>query len=131
MTRKDSQQYEKNLVCFLRLFQNRPHHLAKYFLDNKCFNDDFITSITQSRKLVDLSEKYDLGELPNIYFLNFKEMIKFYENLSNEYNLDGLDDQKVQDELNVKLDQLLKSEKYEEAIKLRDFMIQNNIKRKN
>lgn len=131
MTRKESQQYEKNLLCFLRLFQNRPHHLAKYFLENQCFTEEFINNITQSKKLIDLGEKYDLGEIPNIYFLNFKDMLKFYENLSNEYNLEGLDEDKVKEELNSKLDDLLKLEKYEEAIKLRDFMIQNNIKRKN
>jgi hypothetical protein len=81
--------------------------------------------------LIDIGEKYEIGELPNIYFTNFKEMLKFYENLSYEYNVEGLDENKLRQELNDKLDDYLKLEKYEEAIKLRDFMIQNNIKRKN
>ncbi len=131
MSNRDLSQYERNLVCFLRLFQNRPHHLAKYFVDNNCFNEGFIENISKSKKLIDIGEKYEIGELPNIYFTNFKEMLKFYENLSYEYNVEGLDENKLRQELNDKLDDYLKLEKYEEAIKLRDFMIQNNIKRKN
>jgi hypothetical protein len=131
MERQDLSQYEKNLVCFLRLFQNRPNHLAKYLIDNNCFKEDFVKNISQSKKLSDLSQKYELNDLPNIYFLNFKEMIKFFENFSNDYQIDNLDVEKMKEELNSKLDEMIKSERYEEAIKIRDFMIQNNIQRKN
>ncbi len=130
MEKKDLSKYEKNLVCFLRLFQNRPFHLAKYLSDNDCFRDDFIKNITESKKLGDLSQKYDLGELPNVYFMNFKEMLKFFENISQDYKIEGMDNEKVQEELNSKLNEFIKLEKYEDAIKIRDFMIQNNIKRK-
>jgi len=130
MLKGDLSNYEKNLVCFLRLFQNRPHHLAKYFIENSCFSDNFKEKIATSKKLNNLNDKYEINDVPNIYFSNFKEMIKFFENFSNDYSVEGLDDEKIQVELNTKLDDLLKSEKYEEAIKLRDFMIQHNIKRK-
>jgi protein-arginine kinase activator protein McsA len=130
MEKKDLSQYEKNLVCFLRLFQNRPFHLAKYLSDNNCFKEEFIKNISDSKRLSDLSQKYELGEIPNIYFVNFKEMIKFFENISNNYTVEGFDNEKINEELNSKLDDLIKTEKYEEAIKIRDFMIQNNIKRK-
>ena len=130
MDKKDLSQYEKNLICFLRFFQNRPHHLAKYLSDNGYLHEEFITNISQSKKLMELSQKYELGEIPNIYFMNFKDMIKFFENISNDYTLEGLDADKLNEELNSKLDDFIKTEKYEEAIKIRDFMIQNNIKRK-
>lgn len=120
---------EKNLISFLRLFQNRPFHLSKYLLDNNCLKEEFIASIETSKKLNDLTEKYENSDIPTIYFLNFKEMMKFYENISNEYNLSDFENNKVIEQINSKLDSLIKSEKYEEAIKIRDFMIQNNIPR--
>lgn len=124
-------QYEKNLICFLRMYQNRPLHLAKYLSKNNYLKENFVDDITNSKKLLELSHRYDVGELPNIYFMNFKEMLKFFENISNDYNLDGINTEKIKEELNTKLDELVKTERYEEAIKVRDFMIQNNIKRKN
>ena len=128
---KEINQFEKNLITFLKLFHNRPLHLAKYFIENNSFNDDFKNNISNNRRLEMLSEKYQIVELPNIYFLNFKEMLKFFENLSNELNIDSESDrEKLTDELNNKLDSLLKLEKYEEAIKVRDYMIQNSIQRK-
>jgi hypothetical protein len=46
-----------------------------------------------------LSEKYELEEMPNIYFLNFKDMFKFFENISNEYTLEDFDGQNSIDEI--------------------------------
>jgi hypothetical protein len=131
MDQSDFSNFEKNLISFLRLFQNRPFHLTKYLLENMAFNEDFIEKISNSEKLNKLSEKYELEEMPNIYFLNFKDMFKFFENISNEYTLEDFDGQNSIDEINEKLDELIKREKYEEAIRVRDYMIQNNIKRKN
>lgn len=129
---KEIKKFEKNLITFLKLFHNRPLHLAKYFIDNDSFNENFKNNIFNNKKLEDLTEKYQVTGLPNIYFLNFKEMLKFFENLSNELTFDTeLDKEKITDELNSKLDNLLKLERYEEAIKVRDYMLQNNIKRKN
>ena len=121
--------FEKNLVCFLRLYQNRYHHLSKYLIENNCLSQEFIENIKSSKKLSDLSQKYELQELPNIYFSNFKEMNKFFDNLSTNYNFEGADTEKISEQLNSKLEELLKNERYEEAIKIRDYMIQNNIKR--
>lgn len=129
MERRDLTQLEKNLISFLRLFQNRPYHLSKYLLDNNCLKEDFVFSIEESKKLNELTKKYEDSDIPTVYFLNFKEMMKFFENISNEYNLSDFETNKVAEELNTKLNSLIKSEKYEEAIKIRDFMIQNNIPR--
>lgn len=125
----DKERFEKNLTTLLRLFQNRPLHLTKYFIENNSFNQEFMNNVIKSKKLEELSTKYAQGDIPTIFFLNYKEMLKFFENISNELNFDNFNDEKVGQELNMKLDELIKSEKYEEAIKIRDFMIQNNIKR--
>lgn len=125
----DKERFEKNLTTLLRLFQNRPLHLTKYFIENNSFNQEFMNNVLKSKKLEELSTKYAQGDIPTIFFLNYKEMLKFFENISNELNFDNFNDEKVGQELNMKLDELIKSEKYEEAIKIRDFMIQNNIKR--
>ena len=130
MEDKGINRLERNLITFLKLFQNRPSHLAKYLLENDSFSDKFKNNVINSDKLDEFSLKYSQGELPTIYFLNFKEMLKFYENISNELNIDKLDNDKISDKLNDRLDECIKYEKYEEAIKIRDFMIQNNIKRK-
>ena len=129
MDNKKFSNFEKNLISFLRLFQNRPLHLAKYLIEKNCLSSDFIENVSQSKKLDDLTEKYEYSEIPTIYFSNFKEMLKFFENISNQYNLEDITSEKVQKELNDKLDHLIKTEQFEEAIKIRDFMIQNNLKR--
>jgi hypothetical protein len=130
ISRKDLTPYEKNLISFLKLFQNRPLHLAQYLIDNDCLNDDFKKSILESKKLIQLSEDFELNDIPNVYFLNFKEMLKFFESISNEYNLSNKNDDQIYEELNSKLEQFIKQEKYEDAIKIRDYMIRNDIKRK-
>jgi hypothetical protein len=123
--------FEKNLITLLRLFHNRPMHLAKYLIENDSFNDDFKKSISNSTKLEDTRDRYEFSDLPNVYFLNFRDMLRYFDSISKEFNIGNLDSEKMVNDLNVKLDELIKSEKYEEAIKVRDFMIQNNIRRKN
>jgi hypothetical protein len=130
INRNDLSQYEKNLISFLRLFQNRPFHLAKYFLENNTFTDEFKKHLEHSVKLSKISEDYQFSEIPTVYFLNFKEMIKFFETLSNDFDMESKDSESIQNELNAKLDDLIKQEKYEDAIKIRDYMVRNNIKRK-
>jgi hypothetical protein len=125
----EKERFEKNLTTLLKLFQGRPLHLSKYFIENNSFNQEFIDNVIESKKLDELSNKYVQGDIPTIFFLNYKEMLRFFENISNELNFDNLNSDRVGQELNTKLDELIKSEKYEEAIKIRDFMIQNNIKR--
>ena len=44
----------RNLVRLLKLFQNRPNHLAKYLIDNVAFNDLFLKILLESEKLYDL-----------------------------------------------------------------------------
>jgi hypothetical protein len=123
--------FEKNLVTFLRLFQNRPMHLAQYFKENDCFKDNFKENIIKSEKLKQLSKNQESSEMPSVYFFNFKEMLKFFDNISQEFDFSSIKNDKISEELNLKLESLLSEERYEDAIKIRDYMIKNGIKRKN
>jgi hypothetical protein len=128
MNGEDQPKFERNLITFLRLFQNRPIHLAKYLVENDSLTDEFKLHIQNSNKLSKLSEEYQFSEIPTVYFLNFKEMMKFFESISIDFKSE--DEDGIFDELNTKLDDLIKQEKYEDAIKVRDYMIKHNIKRK-
>lgn len=130
MSNISQKKFEKNLISFLKLFQNRPFHLAKYLLENNGLSDEFIDKITKSEKLNFLSENLEIDELPDLNFKNFKEMMKFFENIDNEYNAEYKSKEQLTSELNKKMDFYIQSDRFEEAIKLRDYMIHNHIKRK-
>jgi hypothetical protein len=119
----------KNLIALLKIFKNRPYHLAKYLIDNNAFDDDFLNKLKKSERLSKISEKD--GDVP-FYFSNITHMEDFYNSL-----LDDVIEMKkiksieyITNELNTKLDILIKEEKFEEASKIRDYMFKNGIKRK-
>lgn len=119
-----------NLVTLLKLFKNRPYHLSKYLIENYALNENFIKKILKSDKLQELQDQMsnDGGyELTPIYFPDISKMEEFYNSLSDIS--DSTDKKKLSKELNQKMVDLLKEEKYEEAARLRDYMIENRIKR--
>jgi hypothetical protein len=66
-----------------------------------------------------------------VYFVDISQMENFYNSfiddikqLSKEKGIE-----EVTRELNIKLDKLIKQEKFEEAARVRDYMTRNNIKR--
>lgn len=127
----DEELYQK-LVILLKLFKNRPYHLAKYLIDNSAFNKSFINKISKSTKLEELLEnEEELNKFLPVYFSNITQMEKFYESLLEEIkDLQKTKSQKdIVENLNSKLDELIKMEKFEEAAKLRDYMAKNSIKR--
>lgn len=129
----DEELYQK-LVILLKLFKNRPYHLAKYLIDNSAFNKSFINKISKSTKLEELLENEDeLNKFLPVYFSNITQMEKFYESLLEEIkDLQKTKSKKdIVENLNAKLDELIKMEKFEEAAKLRDYMLKNSIKRIN
>jgi len=130
MSNISQKKFENNLISFLKLFQNRPFHLARYLLENNGLNDEFIDKITKSEKLNFLSENLEIDELPDLNFKNFKEMMKFFEGIDNEYNSEYKSKEQLMTDLNKKMDFYIQSERFEDAIKLRDYMIHNHIKRK-
>jgi late competence protein required for DNA uptake (superfamily II DNA/RNA helicase) len=123
--------YQK-LVTLLKLFKNRPYHLAKYLMDNSAFNKNFLNKISKSTKLDELINNEEENKIPiSIYFSNISQMEKFYESLLEEIKemKSKKSPKEIIEDLNSKLDELIKTEKFEEAAKLRDYMKKNSIKR--
>lgn len=114
----------KKLITLLKLFKNRPYHLAKYLIENSAFNKEFIEHLLSSKKINDLSE-VDMDITKN--FTSISEMEDFYTSLIND--IDVKNEKEVEEKLNTKLNDLILKEKYEDAAKLRDYMKRNNIKR--
>jgi len=46
----------KKLITLLKLFKNRPHHLAKYLIDNDALNSEFTNSLINSNKISKISK---------------------------------------------------------------------------
>jgi cysteinyl-tRNA synthetase len=116
------------------MFKNRPYHLAKYLVENSALTEDFIKKLKNSDKLKELneSEKTEQKLLPvPVYFVDISQMENFYNSfiddiaqLSKEKSIE-----EITKDINNKLDELIKQEKYEEAARIRDYMNRNNIKR--
>lgn len=114
----NNEDFQNNLVMFLKLFKNRPYHLAKYLIDNLALSKNFVDKISKSDKL-DKSDKY---------FSDISQMNDFYSSL-----LDTKDSKKsleeITKEINDKMDNLIIDEKFEDAARLRDYMSKHKIKR--
>jgi len=119
----------KNLVTLLKFFKGRPYYLAKYLVDNSALSDSFIEILLKSGKLKEIEESLRMGgNLPVIQFNNISDMQLYYKSLQLSSNRENMDE--VCNELNEKLDNLIKEEKFEEAAGLRDYMKYNKIRRK-
>jgi len=112
-----------NLIKLLKMFNNRPYHLAKFLIDNSALSKEFSKNILNNKKLDSISEN-DIDKLK--FFNSISEMEDFYTSLVME-----VDEKGVKDiiEINKKLDFLINSERFEDAAKVRDYMKRNNIKR--
>jgi hypothetical protein len=117
------------------MFKNRPYHLAKYLVENSALKEDFIKKLKNSDRLKEINEDEKSSEqklLPvPVYFVDISQMDNFYNSLVDDIKQlskeKGIEE--VTNELNKKLDDLIKLEKYEEAARVRDYMTRNNIKR--
>ena len=118
----------KNLVSILKLFKNRPYHLAKYLIENKAFNEEFLEKLTESEKLNELSKEESNSLVKAVYFIDISQMSDFFNSIASEF---GMTNSKVDltTELNRKLDDCLEKERYEDAIRIRDYMNKHGIKR--
>ena len=132
----ENEEIYKNLVLLLKMFKNRPYHLAKYLVENSALTDDFINKIKNSDKLKEISdeEKNDQKFLPApvpVYFVDISQMENFYNSFTDD--IKSLSKEKgieqITKELNEKLDNCIKNEKYEDAARIRDYMSRNGIKK--
>lgn len=133
----ENEELYRSLVIMLKMFKNRPYHLAKYLVENSALTEEFIKKIKNSDKLKEMNEDEKSSEqklLPvpvPVYFVDISQMENFYNSfiddikqLSKEKSIE-----EITKNLNEKLDDLIKQEKYEEAARVRDYMTRNNIKR--
>jgi excinuclease UvrABC helicase subunit UvrB len=133
----ENEELYRSLVIMLKMFKNRPYHLAKYLVENSDLTEDFIKKIKNSDKLKEMNEDEKSSEqklLPvpvPVYFVDISQMENFYNSfiddikqLSKEKSIE-----EITKDLNKKLDDLIKKEKYEEAARVRDYMMRNNIER--
>ena len=117
--------FELNLVILLKLFNERPNHLAKYLIKNNALTEEFKFLVLNSDKLDNIkpiNEQLDFSDFNEMYSY-FDKLIE-NNDLSNKLNLDPLSPI----ELNDRLSKLLEEEMFEDAAKLRDYMEKNNIK---
>lgn len=119
----------RNLVLLLKMFKNRPFHLAKYLIDNSALKDDFIKKLSDSDKLKELSEDDELKS--KTLFLDINQMNDYYNSLTDDVKKIGVakTPEEIAEALNQKLESLILEEKYEDAARLRDYMFRNKIKR--
>lgn len=119
----------RNLVILLKMFKNRPFHLAKYLIDNSALKEDFLNKLSDSDKLKEFSEDDELKS--KTLFFDINQMNDYYNSLTDDIKKIGVakTPEEIADALNQKLESLISEENYEDAARLRDYMFRNNIKR--
>jgi excinuclease UvrABC helicase subunit UvrB len=108
---------QKKLSKFLTFFINRPNHLAKYLIDNDALNKDFLNKISS----VDLPEMND-SKILEVYFVDINQMNNFFKNLVNKEKYPDLDNEGLLEELEKELQKSIMEERYEDAIRIRDYL---------
>lgn len=115
----------KNLVKLLKIFQNRPNHLAKYLIDNVAFNDLFLKLLLESEKLSDIED----NGVPS--FKTIDEMHDYYNVFDETYKSKKKNPKKIMEDLSKKLEESIRLERYEDAVRIRDYMIKMGFKSEN
>jgi hypothetical protein len=126
---QNNEQLYRNLIAILKLFKNRPYHLAKYLIENNAFDDKFIKKLLESDKLNEIGEEESASLVKAVYFVDITHMTDYFNSFTDEIQSKKKSNKSITKELNQKLDQCLKEEKYEDAIRIRDYMINHNIQR--
>lgn len=137
MNQEEKDQLYKNLVILLKMFKNRPYHLAKYLSDNSAFNQKFIKKLLESDKLKDMAREDEesnanLDVIP-VYFNDINQMNDFYNSIVDDIKLLSVNRsmEELTLDINNKLDKCIKGENFEDAARIRDYMSRNGIKRIN
>lgn len=115
----------KNLVNLLKVFQNKPNQLAKFLCESDGLTKNFQNKIKNSSHLQKLDE---LDLVP--HFSTIDDLNDYYNSILtgvSENNSKNRDD--LHKELLNKIQVAIDAENYEEAARIRDYMIKNNFKR--
>ena len=129
------EELNKRLVILLKMFKSRPYHLAKYLIENSALNSDFINKLINSDKLKKISDDNsdDRLSVTPVYFVNINQMNDFYDSFVDGISQSSKEKslEEITKDINQKLDVLIKNDKFEEASRIRDYMLRNGIKRLN
>ena len=129
MSNSNDERIYKNLIILLKLFQSRPYHLAKYLMENEALTEQFIEKVRNSERLNKMEDGEETS-IKAIYFIDISHMKNFFNSLTDEaYDENQNNSRNLASELNRKLERCLKEERYEDAIRIRDYMQKNNIQR--
>jgi hypothetical protein len=85
----------RNFVTLLKLFKNRPYHLAKYLIQNGAIKEEFLSKIINSDRLRNIKE----GEFDEKIFMDINQMNDFFNSLTIEVK--KLSMFKTDDEINI------------------------------
>lgn len=121
----DNENLYKNLVLLIKMFKNRPYHLAKYLIDNSALTENFINAVEENARLKKTDMSDDDSRLPVIYFADINQMNEYYNSLTEENKTKSPEE--VEKSINEKLKSLIEEERYEDAARLRDYMQKNKI----
>ena len=122
----------RNLVLLLKMFKNRPNHLAKFLLINNSFNKKFLDKILTSNKLNELEQKEIdriTEELETQMFTDITQINNHYQSLIINDKNQKITSEQTEKEINVKLTKAITEERYEDAARIRDYMEKNKIKK--
>lgn len=115
----------RNLGNLLKIFQNKPNQLAKFLIDAEALTSHFQKKIKSSSRL----QKIDEIEIEH-HFSTIDELKDYYDSFLFEKQIKkskSRDD--IHKELLEKIQAAIQTENYEEAARIRDYMIKNNFKR--
>jgi protein-arginine kinase activator protein McsA len=118
----DPLKYNK-LVKFLKFFINRPNHLARYLIENDALKKEFISKLSNDDNYEDLENK-----IKSVYFTDLDQMKSFFDKLINSKSTDLITEKNLLIELEKELQVSIQQERYEDAIRIRDYL--KNIKDK-
>ena len=114
-----NENFNDALINLLIKFKNRPYHLAKFLMDNSAFNKTFLNKLVKSDQLK--------NESKDNYICDISQLEDYYNSLLETKNSKSIEE--LTKDLNDKLDEMIQSENFEEAARLRDIMIKKSIKR--
>lgn len=118
----DKDKLYNRLLNLIKLFKNRPYHLTKYLIDNKALDKAFIERVLNNTSLDEIKM------LPP-HFETVGEMNTYFNSILLDFDPEKESQEQLTIKLNAKLDQLLRDELYEDAIRIRDYMNSRNIRR--
>lgn len=120
----------KNLISVMKMFENRPYHLVKFLMEKNAFTDEFKSVVMRNNFLDKVKEdEDDYLSSKKIYFIDISQMNEFFNSIFKDSDW-GVDTQPdLTKDLNSKLDGYIRDERYEDAIRIRDYMNKMGIKR--